>query len=129
MSVRRLRICTTVSLVLAAAGVQADDNPFQMIEYGDGMAVAVDAVDMQGNKVTIKDETGFSYGGDNLGKYAGGKIATGAKDPAVCGTFAGGTCSVGHLSPEAKLKEAAMGAASEAAGKAMDKAMDMIKKP
>ncbi|MGE3772747.1 MAG: hypothetical protein AB7I32_07455, partial [Gammaproteobacteria bacterium] len=87
MSVRRLKTCAAVSLALAAAGAQAHDNPFQMIEYGDGTTVAVDAVDMQGNKVTINDETGFTYGGDNLGKYAGGKIATGSKDPAVCGSF------------------------------------------
>lgn len=44
---------------------------------------------------------------------------------AVTGSAAGGTCSVGHLSPKAKREEVAMGAASEAAGRAMD----MIEKP
>ena len=52
---------------------------------------------MQGNKVMINDETGFTYGGDQMGKYAGGKVATGKKDPAVCGTFSGSMCSMPHL--------------------------------
>ena len=54
-------------------------------------------MDMQGNKVMIDDATGFSYGGDEKAGYAGGKLATGKKDPAVCGTFAGESCSVSHL--------------------------------
>ncbi len=53
--------------------------------------------DMQGNKVMINDETGFTFGGDGMAKYSGGKIATGKKDPAVCGTFAGSSCSMPHL--------------------------------
>ena len=60
-------------------------------------AAATEARDMQGNKVMINDATGFNYGGDVMAKYAGGKLATGAKDPAVCGTFASGVCSVDHL--------------------------------
>ena len=52
---------------------------------------------MQGNKVMINDETGFTYGGDGQAKYAGGKMSTGAKDPAVCGTFGGASCSMPHL--------------------------------
>lgn len=112
-------------MVLAAAGASAGDNPFQMIEYGPVATVATAAVDMQGNKVTINDETGFTYGGDNMGKYSAGKLGTGVKDPAVCGTFANASCSMPHISMEAKAKDAAMGAASDAAGKAMD----MMKKP
>ncbi len=56
-----------------------------------------EARDSQGNKVVIDPETGFSYGGDQMGIYAGEKVGTGAKDPTVCGTFAGSTCSVTHL--------------------------------
>ncbi len=86
---------STVALALAAP-VSAE-NPFQMIEFGEGIEVAGEARDMQGNKVMINDETGFKYGGDEMAKYAGGKIATGKKDPAVCGTFSGATCSMPHL--------------------------------
>ena len=52
-------------------------------------------VDMQGNVVELGN---FRYGGDDMAKYAGGKLATGVKDPAVCGTFSAAKCSVGHLS-------------------------------
>jgi hypothetical protein len=86
---------STVALALAAP-VSAE-NPFQMIEFGEGIQIAGEARDMQGNKVMIDDETGFAYGGDEMAKYAGGKIATGKKDPAVCGTFSGATCSVPHV--------------------------------
>jgi len=55
---------------------------------------ATEARDMKGNKVMIDDQTGFTYGGDNTGGYAGNKIATGKKDPAVCGTFKSSTCSI-----------------------------------
>ena len=43
-------------------------------------------------------KTGFTYGGDQMAKYADGKIATGKKGPGVCGTYAGATCSMPHLS-------------------------------
>jgi hypothetical protein len=89
-------IGTSVVLALSATAGAAE-NPFQMVEFGDGVSVALDAVDMQGNKVKINDETGFSYGGDNQGKYASGKVGTGTKDPAVCGTFGGASCSMPHL--------------------------------
>lgn len=89
-------IGSSVVLALSAAAGAAE-NPFQMVEFGDGVSVALDAVDMQGNKVAIKDETGFTYGGDGQAKYAGGKLATGTKDPAVCGTFGGASCSMPHL--------------------------------
>jgi len=85
--------------VVMALAMQAEaaDNPFQMIEFGEVVTVAGDAVDMQGNKVKIDDETGFEYGGDQKAGYAGNKLGTGSKDPAVCGTFAGDTCSMPHL--------------------------------
>lgn len=88
-------IGSTVVLALSATAGAAE-NPFQMVEFGKGVAVAAEAVDMQGNKVKIKDETGFSYGGDIKGAYAKGKIGTGTKDPAVCGTFSGSSCSMPH---------------------------------
>ena len=86
------------SMVLAlSAAAGAAENPFQMVEFGEGVSVATEAVDMQGNKVKINDETGFTFGGDNEGKYSGGKLGTGTKDPAVCGTFGGASCSMPHL--------------------------------
>ena len=86
------------SVVMAlAASANAAENPFQMVEFGEGVNVAGEAMDMQGNKVMIDDETGFTYGGDQKAGYAGGKLATGTKDPAVCGTFAGESCSMKHL--------------------------------
>ena len=86
------------SVVLAiSANVNAADNPFQMVEFGEGVNVAAEARDMQGNKVMINDETGFTYGGDGMGKYADGKVGTGKKDPATCGTFSGSSCSMAHL--------------------------------
>ncbi len=85
------------SVVLALSSVANADNPFQMVDFGDGVTVATESVDMQGNKVMINDETGFTYGGDSKGAYSGGKLATGVKDPAVCGTFAGASCSMPHL--------------------------------
>jgi len=87
---------TSVAMAIAMSA-NAADNPFQMIEFGEAVNVAGDAVDMQGNKVSIDDETGFTYGGDQKAGYSDGKIATGKKDPAVCGTFAGETCSMPHL--------------------------------
>ena len=51
-------------------------------------------VDMQGNVVELG---AFTYGGDNQAGYANGMLATGAKDPSVCGSFAAAKCSVGHL--------------------------------
>jgi hypothetical protein len=91
-----MAIGSSVVLALSAAAGAAE-NPFQMVEFGEGVSVATDAVDMQGNKVKINDETGFTFGGDNEGKYSGGKLGTGTKDPAVCGTFGGANCSMQHL--------------------------------
>lgn len=91
-----MAIGSSVVLALSAAAGAAE-NPFQMVEFGEGVSVATDAVDMQGNKIKINDETGFTFGGDNEGKYSGGKLGTGAKDPAVCGTFGGASCSMPHV--------------------------------
>lgn len=85
------------TVVLALSLPVSAGNPFQMVEFGEGITVAGEAMDMQGNKVMINDETGFTYGGDQAAKYAGGKLATGVKDPAVCGTFGGASCSMPHL--------------------------------
>ncbi|MFK8066993.1 MAG: hypothetical protein AB8D52_01980 [Gammaproteobacteria bacterium] len=52
-------------------------------------------VDSQGNVVELGEF--FTYGGDNSAAYNEGILATGAKDPAVCGTFSEAKCSVGHL--------------------------------
>ncbi len=87
---------SSIALALAAPS-NAFENPFQMVEFGEGINVAGEATDMQGNEVTIDDETGFEYGGDQQAKYAGGKLGTGEKDPAVCGTFANEACSMKHL--------------------------------
>lgn len=97
-TLKPMAIAIGSSVVLAmSAAAGAAENPFQMVEFGDGVSVATESVDMQGNKVMINDETGFTYGGDSQGKYASGKLATGTKDPAVCGTFGGASCSVQHL--------------------------------
>ena len=86
------------SVVLAmSAPVIAGENPFQMVEFGEGVNVAGEARDMQGNKVMINDETGFTYGGDGMAKYSEGKLGTGSKDPGVCGSFGGSSCSMKHL--------------------------------
>ena len=37
------------------------------------------------------------YGGDGMAKYSDGKLGTGKKDPATCGTFSSSTCSMAHL--------------------------------
>lgn len=60
-------------------------------------AFAGDAKDMKGNAVKIDEQTGFTYGGDQTAGYAGGKLATGVKDPKVCGTFASPTCSIKYV--------------------------------
>jgi hypothetical protein len=89
-----------VSAALVASGVSAAENPFQMIDFGSSSLLVADARDMQGNEVKINPETGFSFGGDQAAAYANGKLGTGVKDPAVCGTFSGSSCSVPHLKKE-----------------------------
>ncbi|MFO1435457.1 MAG: hypothetical protein U1F34_03485 [Gammaproteobacteria bacterium] len=56
------------------------------------LAFAEKGHDMAGNEVELP--ANFTYGGDNTGAYAGGKIGTGVKDPAVCGTFSNEKCSI-----------------------------------
>jgi hypothetical protein len=85
------------AMTLAAPVVNAADNPFQVIEFGQATVVATDARDMKGNAVKIDDQTGFTYGGDNTGAYGGNKVGTGKKDPKVCGTFGNATCSIKYV--------------------------------
>lgn len=82
----------------------AEQNPFQSTILDSGYMVAENAAtkdgkrvgrDMAGNEVILPDN--FDYGGDNTGAYAGGKIGTGAKDPAVCGTFSSAKCSIEYV--------------------------------
>lgn len=89
------------TIVLAASiPVSAASDPFQIIEFGTPTTLAGEARDSQGNKVVINDETGFEYGGDQMGKYSDGKIGTGKKDPSVCGTFAESSCSMPHTAAD-----------------------------
>ena len=83
------------SVILAlAVSANAADNPFQMVEFGISVTVVGLVMAMRHKQAMINDETGFTYGGDQKAKYAGGKLATGMKDPGVCGTFAGDMCSM-----------------------------------
>ena len=83
-----------------ASAVDLEGMANKAMDKAKAMARSVisgEARDMQGNKVVIDPETGFSYGGDGMGIYAGGKVGTGSKDPTVCGTFSGASCSMSHL--------------------------------
>jgi hypothetical protein len=82
----------------------AEQNPFQSTILDTGYMVAESATgtagkrvgrDMAGNEVILPDN--FDFGGDNTGAYAGGKIGTGVKDPAVCGTFSSAKCSIEYV--------------------------------
>lgn len=86
-----LTAALAVTLV-AAPLANAAENPFQSDGFAGGYMVAAEGRDMAGNPVMMPEN--FTYGGDNMGAYAGGKIGTGAKDPAVCGTFANASCSI-----------------------------------
>ena len=90
------------TLVLAAGTVSAVDM-YAMKDKAVGMAkdmakgmMTGEARDMQGYKVMIDPETGFTFGGDGMGAYADGKVGTGKKDPTVCGSFGGASCSMAH---------------------------------
>ena len=50
---------------------------------------------MKGNDVAMPQN--FTYGGDNMAAYNGGKLGAGTKDPSVCGTFKEAMCSMDHL--------------------------------
>ena len=91
------------SLVLAAGTASAVDMD-AMKDKAVGMAkdmakgmMTGEARDMQGNKVMIDPETGFTFGGDGMGTYADGKVGTGKKDPTVCGSYSEASCSVAHV--------------------------------
>ena len=88
-------IGATFAVSLAAGTTVAADNPFQMVEFGKATTVAEKGCDMEGNCFEMPDM--FTYGGDNTGGYSGGKVGTGAKDPSVCGSFGGASCSMPHL--------------------------------
>ena len=64
--------------------------------------VAATGHDMTGKSVEMP--AGFTYGGDPTGAYAGGKIGTGAKDPAVCGTFSEAKCSIKYVKGGGMMK-------------------------
>ena len=47
------------SVILAlAVSANAADNPFQMVEFGEGVTVAGEAMDMQGNEVSFGESDG-----------------------------------------------------------------------
>ncbi len=97
--VKPLIAAVGTSVVLAAGSAGAADMEKmakKAMDMAKGM-VAGEARDMQGNKVMIDAETGFTFGGDGMGTYAGNKVGTGKKDPTVCGTFGGSSCSMPHL--------------------------------
>jgi len=84
----------------AGAATRADSNPFHIVEFAPVQVLGAEARDMQGNAVAIGPQTEFAYGGDQAARYANGKLGTGRKDPAICGTFSGATCSMPHLQPQ-----------------------------
>jgi hypothetical protein len=96
---------SAIAVTLATMSVaHATENPFAAQDLTDGYMVAEAAAatgekrvgrDMAGNEVILPEN--FDFGGDNTGAYAGGKIGTGAKDPAVCGTFTDATCSIEYV--------------------------------
>ena len=103
-TIKPVAVALGASLALGAAttvtAVDMDAMKDKAVSMAKDMAkgmVGGEARDMQGNKVMIDPETGFSYGGDGMGVYAGGKVGTGSKDPTVCGTFGGSSCSMAHL--------------------------------
>lgn len=81
---------------VAVPAVYAGGNPFTSQGFAGGYMIAEKGRDMAGNEVELP--ANFTYGGDNTGAYAGGKIGTGTKDPAVCGTYQeidkDGKCSI-----------------------------------
>lgn len=88
---------TSFAVALAASPIaNAAENPFDAADVGASIMLAANmGKDMKGNDVVLPEN--FTYGGDNTAAYAGGKLATGAKDPAVCGTFKESSCSMDHL--------------------------------
>jgi hypothetical protein len=78
-------IGTTFVAGLALAPIaNADENPFQMLEFGAAKVVA------EGDAPAPK----FTYGGGEPSSYGAEKYGTGKKDPAVCGSFSEAKCSI-----------------------------------
>ncbi|MEM7465665.1 MAG: hypothetical protein AAF387_02140 [Pseudomonadota bacterium] len=103
-TIKPVALAIGATLTLGAASTVTAVDMDAMKDKAVGMAkdmakgmMGAEARDMQGNKVDINPETGFTYGGDGMATYAGGKLATGKKDPTVCGTFSGSSCSMPHL--------------------------------
>jgi hypothetical protein len=93
---KKTTLTTAIAITLTAAPVvDAAENPFSAREFSGGFMVAATGHDMTGKEVQMP--AGFTYGGDPTGAYAGGKIGTGAKDPAVCGTFKEAKCSIKYV--------------------------------
>ena len=90
-------ITTALAVTLVAAPLaNAAENPFSSAQLTNGYTVVAEmGKDMKGNDVNLP--ANFTYGGDNTGAYAGGKIGTGAKDPSVCGTFSEAKCSIKYV--------------------------------
>lgn len=90
---KKFALTTALAVTFVAAPLaNAASNPFSSEEFAGGYMVAAEGKDMAGNTVMLPEN--FTYGGDNTGAYAGGKIGTGMKDPAVCGTFSNEKCSI-----------------------------------
>lgn len=93
---KKSTLTTAIAITLTAAPIaDAAQNPFSASDFSGGFMVAAVGHDMTGKEVQLPP--GFTYGGDNTGAYAGGKIGTGVKDPAVCGTFSEGKCSIKYV--------------------------------
>ena len=91
--VKKDALMAAVAVTLAAAPAAfAGENPFSSVQLSAGYMVAEKGKDMAGNDVEMP--ANFTYGGDNMATYAGGKMATGVKDPAVCGTYSEAKCSI-----------------------------------
>ncbi|HTT08532.1 MAG TPA: hypothetical protein VMH34_07060 [Gammaproteobacteria bacterium] len=93
---KKSTLTTAIAITLSATPIaDATDNPFSARDFSGGFMVAATGHDMTGKEVEMP--AGFTYGGDPTGAYAGGKIGTGAKDPAVCGTFKEAKCSIKYV--------------------------------
>jgi hypothetical protein len=110
------------ALSLAASPlVLAAENPFGMNELSGGYMVAegeaapaaAAPAKAAGGKEAPANK--FDYGGDGTGAYAGGKVGTGVKDPAVCGTYTEAMCGEKGGTHLKKGKAAAPAAAAPAA--------------
>lgn len=94
-----LLLGSALAVGLGTVSVASAENPFSASDVGSALmlADAAQGVDMKGNVVKLPNN--FTFGGDNMATYADGKLATGAKDPAVCGTFDYKGWEASHLAP------------------------------